>query len=63
MEDDHTTKVTGVGEVELKFISSKRLVLKEVLHTSKISKEFGLLISPQQGWPHTNHKIRLVYFN
>ncbi|KAA0043362.1 uncharacterized protein E6C27_scaffold588G00170 [Cucumis melo var. makuwa] len=27
------------------------------------SKEFGLRISPQHGWIHTNHRIRLVYLN
>ena len=34
--DHHTTKVAGVGEVELKFTSGKMLVLKEVLHTPEI---------------------------
>ncbi|TYJ96278.1 retrovirus-related pol polyprotein from transposon tnt 1-94 [Cucumis melo var. makuwa] len=34
--DHHTTKVVDIGEVEMKFTSSKALVLKEVLHTSKI---------------------------
>ncbi|KAL4026406.1 hypothetical protein IC575_014836 [Cucumis melo] len=30
--DHHTTKVAGIGEVELKFTSGKMLVLKEFLH-------------------------------
>ncbi|KAA0033400.1 putative Polyprotein [Cucumis melo var. makuwa] len=34
--DHHTTKVVGIGEVELKFTSNKMLVLKEVLHTPEI---------------------------
>ncbi|KAL0534481.1 hypothetical protein IC582_028772 [Cucumis melo] len=36
--DHHTTKVAGIGEVELKFTSDKTLVLKEVLHTPEIRK-------------------------
>ena len=36
--DHHTTKVAGVGEVELKFTSGKTLVLNEVLHTPEIRK-------------------------
>ncbi|KAL0556336.1 hypothetical protein IC582_004849 [Cucumis melo] len=36
--DHHTTKVAGIGEVELKFTSDKTLVLKEVLHTREIRK-------------------------
>ncbi|TYK07963.1 putative Polyprotein [Cucumis melo var. makuwa] len=36
----HTTKVTGIGEIELKFTSCKKLVLKKVLHTSEIQKNF-----------------------
>ncbi|KAA0050162.1 putative Polyprotein [Cucumis melo var. makuwa] len=38
--DHHTTKVVGIGEVELKFTSDKTLVLKEVLHTLEIRKNF-----------------------
>ncbi|KAA0058199.1 putative Polyprotein [Cucumis melo var. makuwa] len=34
--DHHTTNVAGIGEVEMKFTSSKTLVLKEVLHTPEI---------------------------
>ncbi|TYK00059.1 uncharacterized protein E5676_scaffold596G00050 [Cucumis melo var. makuwa] len=33
LRDHHTTKVAGIGEVELKFTSDKMLVLKEVMHT------------------------------
>ncbi|KAA0046026.1 putative Polyprotein [Cucumis melo var. makuwa] len=36
--DHHTTKVTGIEEVKLKFTSGKTLVLKEVLHTPEIRK-------------------------
>ncbi|KAA0035887.1 putative Polyprotein [Cucumis melo var. makuwa] len=36
--DHHTTKVSGIREVELKFTSGKMLVLKEVLHTPEIRK-------------------------
>ena len=36
--DHHTTKVVGIGEVKLKFTSSKTLVLKEVLHIPEIRK-------------------------
>ncbi|KAA0059670.1 putative Polyprotein [Cucumis melo var. makuwa] len=36
--DHHTTKVAGIGKVELKFTSGKMLVLKEVLHTLEIRK-------------------------
>ena len=36
--DHHRTKVTVVGEVILKFTSSKTLVMKEVLHSPKIQK-------------------------
>ncbi|KAA0035842.1 uncharacterized protein E5676_scaffold344G00540 [Cucumis melo var. makuwa] len=38
MGDHHTTKVASIGEVELKFTSGKKLVLKEVLHTPEIRK-------------------------
>ncbi|KAA0026075.1 uncharacterized protein E5676_scaffold1970G00500 [Cucumis melo var. makuwa] len=34
--DHHTTMMAGIGEVELKFTSSKMLVLKEVQHTPEI---------------------------
>ncbi|KAA0065496.1 hypothetical protein E5676_scaffold76G00450 [Cucumis melo var. makuwa] len=34
--DHHTTKVAGIGEVELKFTSDKTLVLKKVLYTPEI---------------------------
>ncbi|KAL4025369.1 hypothetical protein IC575_013758 [Cucumis melo] len=45
--DHHTTKVADIGEVELKFTSSKVLVLKEVLHTPEIRKNlvFGYLLN------------------
>ncbi|KAA0057192.1 uncharacterized protein E5676_scaffold257G00760 [Cucumis melo var. makuwa] len=45
--DYHTTKVIGIGEVELKFTSGKTLVLKEVLHTPEIQKNlvFGYLLN------------------
>ncbi|KAA0054951.1 putative Polyprotein [Cucumis melo var. makuwa] len=36
--DHHTSKMAGIGEVELKFTSGKTLVLKEVLHTPEIRK-------------------------
>ncbi|KAA0035651.1 uncharacterized protein E5676_scaffold455G00960 [Cucumis melo var. makuwa] len=36
--DHHTTKVAGIGEVELKFTSGKTLVLKDVLHIPEIRK-------------------------
>ncbi|XP_050945529.1 uncharacterized protein LOC127150877 [Cucumis melo] len=39
--DHHTTKVVGIGEVELKFTSAKTLVLKKVLHTLEIRKNLG----------------------
>ncbi|KAA0048175.1 putative Polyprotein [Cucumis melo var. makuwa] len=47
LEDHHTTKVAGIGEVELKFTSDKTLVLKEVLHTAEIQKNlvFGYLLN------------------
>ena len=38
MGDHRTTKVAGIGEVELKFTSDKTLVLKEVLYTPEIRK-------------------------
>ncbi|KAA0058391.1 putative Polyprotein [Cucumis melo var. makuwa] len=38
LRDHYTTKVAGIGEVELKFTSCKTLVLKEVLHTPEIRK-------------------------
>ena len=40
--DHHTTKVVGIGEVELKFAYDTTLILKEVLHNSWNSKEVGL---------------------
>ncbi|KAA0049589.1 putative Polyprotein [Cucumis melo var. makuwa] len=36
--DHHTTRVAGIGEVELKFTFDKTLMLKEVLHTPEIRK-------------------------
>ncbi|XP_038882321.1 uncharacterized protein LOC120073565 [Benincasa hispida] len=36
--DHHSTKVVGIGEVELKFTSGKTLTLKDVLHTPEIQK-------------------------
>lgn len=36
--DSHSTHITGVGEVELKFISGKTVILKEVLHVPEIRK-------------------------
>ena len=31
--DSHTTKIVGIGNVELKFTSGRTLLLKDVLHT------------------------------
>ncbi|KAH7845248.1 hypothetical protein Vadar_014351 [Vaccinium darrowii] len=36
--DSHTTKVIGLGDVDIKFTSGRTFTLKEVLHTSKIRK-------------------------
>ncbi|XP_071912249.1 uncharacterized protein [Coffea arabica] len=36
--DSHTTKVVGVGDVDLKFTSGRTLTLNDVLHTSQIRK-------------------------
>ena len=36
--DSHTTKVVGVGDVDLKFTSGRTLTLKDVLHTPQIRK-------------------------
>jgi len=36
--DSHTTKVAGIGYVELKFTSRKTLILKNVMHTPRIRK-------------------------
>ncbi|KAA0048414.1 uncharacterized protein E5676_scaffold939G00100 [Cucumis melo var. makuwa] len=43
--DHHTTKVVGIGEVELKFTSGKTLVLKEVLHLQKFERIWSPNIS------------------
>ena len=36
--DSHTTKVAGVGNVEIKFTSGKTVILKDVLHTPEMRK-------------------------
>ena len=36
--DSHTTKVAGIGNVELKFTSGRTLLLKDVLHTPEMRK-------------------------
>ena len=36
--DSHTTKVVGIGNVELKFTSGRTLLLKDVLHTPEMRK-------------------------
>ena len=38
MRDHHTTKVVGIGQAKLKSTSGKTLILKEVLHSSKVWK-------------------------
>jgi len=34
--DSHTTKVVGIGDVELEFTSGKMLILKDMMHAPKI---------------------------
>ena len=36
--DSHTTKVLGIGDVDVKFTSGRTVTLKEVLHTPEIRK-------------------------
>lgn len=36
LRDQHSMKIAGIREVELKFTSRKTLILKDVLHTSEI---------------------------
>uniref|UniRef100_UPI001C3C324B hypothetical protein n=1 Tax=Picosynechococcus sp. (strain ATCC 27264 / PCC 7002 / PR-6) TaxID=32049 RepID=UPI001C3C324B len=36
--DHHSTKVAGMGKVELKFTSRETITLREVLHTPEIRK-------------------------
>lgn len=45
--DSHSTHITEVGGVELKFISGKTVILKEVLHVPEIRKNLvsGYLIN------------------
>ncbi|XP_077230109.1 uncharacterized protein LOC143863304 [Tasmannia lanceolata] len=43
--DSHTTKVLGTGDVELRFTSGRRVLLKDVLHTPEMRKNlvFGII--------------------
>jgi len=45
--DSHTTEVSGIGDVELKFTSGKTLILKDVMHTPRIRKNlvYGFLLN------------------
>lgn len=38
MGDQHTSKVLGIGTVELEFTSGKKVTLKDVLHVPRIRK-------------------------
>ncbi|KAL3537808.1 hypothetical protein ACH5RR_001174 [Cinchona calisaya] len=38
LDDSHTTKVAGVGDIDLKFTFSRILTLRDVLHTPQIRK-------------------------
>ena len=60
---DHlTTKVAGVGEVELKFTFGKTLVLKEALHTPEIRKNLvSRCLHNKVGFSQTIDQI--YYFN
>jgi len=45
--DSHTTKVAGIGDVELQFTSRKKLILKDVMHAPEIRKNLisGFLLN------------------
>jgi len=47
MGDFHTTKVAGIGDVELQFTSGKKLILKDVMHAPEIRKNLisGFLLN------------------
>ena len=38
LSDSHTTKVAGIGNMELKFTFGRTLLLKNVLHTPEMRK-------------------------
>ena len=40
LKDSHTIKVAGIGEMELKFTFERTVILKEVMHTPKMRKNF-----------------------